>query len=58
MEITIGRKIVEESKRALENNLKKRRQRADRKKEYALERDWSTINPQHVNSYGIQRKDF
>ena len=58
MEITIGRKIVEESKRALENNLKKRRQRADIKKEYALERDWSTINPQHVNNYGIQRKDF
>lgn len=58
MEITIGRKIVEEGKKKIEKNLKKKRLRAEIKKEYTLERDWSTINPQHINNYGIQRKDF
>lgn len=58
MEITIGRKLLEESKRAVKNNLKKKRLRAEIKREYVLEKDWSTINPQHINSYGIQRKDF
>jgi hypothetical protein len=58
MDIMIGRKFIEESKRTIEKNLKKRKEKSEIRRESASESDWSMINPQHINSYGIQRKDF
>lgn len=57
MELSIGR-IYEESKKSVEKKLKKKNERAAIKREIEFERDWNLVNPMHINSYGIQRKDY
>jgi hypothetical protein len=58
MELTFRRDIVEKSKKAVRTKLKNRKERTETIRQAALDIDWITINPQHINSYGIQRKDF